>query len=490
MSGREERLLQQDASEMNQLAEGQPEMNIYEAMRKGVNQGKMRYRKRRYALGITLSLAAAAAIMLFTLPFIQKRMESPAANAFQDGYMEVTLDKSWSDSAKFSTASFSDVSLTNALKRGFIQPVYTSLVQKGFRVEMMGGVTDGRRVLLLYSVKNMTEQTVRHADFALNYGGHDVADTGASLDITDEDDHILPGQTEYFAYSSYLSPSAEYSKEARYDLTFTQISTQAQTSSSNKYRTSLSIPFELDPHWLKTTKEAYDPQRTLTVAGQNIHVSQVLYTPLNTYVDVEYDGSNDYNIFQLIEPSLVGTTNGNRKTLNYLKSITSLNTDVYLDDSQATLVLDPSPALELDAARLQVAGIAAVPKEQMQIVVDINKHEVLEAPDSLLTLTAKTEETERGRLTFEHRREHALMENSFSMRLKNTYTDAAGKEHTQEGDTGSSSQSSSGNDIVYDELTYYFGPKASTYPQPLTIEIERYWNPVLEKGSVDLSGEE
>ncbi|WP_150274676.1 DUF4179 domain-containing protein [Paenibacillus tepidiphilus] len=487
MNGKEERLLQQDASEINQLAEAQPEMKIYEAMRKGVNQGKVRYRKRRYLLGITLSVAAAAAIMLFALPFLQERMESPAANAFQDGYMEVTFDKNWSDSAKFSTASFSDVSLQSAVKNGLIQPVYTSIVQKGFRVEMMGGVTDGRRVLLLYSVKNMTEQTVKHANFALNYGGHAVSDTGASLDITAEDNNILPGQTAYFAYSSYLSPSEDYSKDARYDLTFTEISPQALTASSNKYRTSLSLPFELDPYWLKTTKEVYDPQRTLTVAGQNIQVSQVLYTPLNTYVDVEYDGSNDYNIFQLIEPSLVGTTKGNRKTLNYRRSITSLNTDVYTGEAKATVVLDPSPVGELDAARLQVAGIAAVPKDQMQIVVDINKLEVLEAPDSLLTVSTKTEE---GRLSFEHRREHALMENSFSMRLKNTYTDAAGKEHTQEGDTASSSQSNSGNDTVYEELTYNFGPNAGRYPQPLTIEIERYWNPVLEQGGVDLSAEE
>ncbi|MNF19420.1 hypothetical protein D3C80_2242040 [compost metagenome] len=37
-----------------------------------------------------------------------------------------------------------------------------------------------------------------------------------------------------------------------------------------------------------------------------------------------------------------------------------------------------------------------------------------------------------------------------------------------------------------EEYDYNFGLQAIDYPQPLTVEIERYWNPVLDTQSVNL----
>ncbi|MNF11901.1 hypothetical protein D3C80_2132360 [compost metagenome] len=59
--------------------------------------------------------------------------------------------------------------------------------------------------------------------------------------------------------------------------------------------------------------------------------------------------------------------------------------------------------------------------------------------------------------------------------------------YTRPGGEGVFTQSVARGATEFDEqYDYNFGLQAIDYPQPLTVEIERYWNPVLDTQSVEL----
>ena len=311
MIEQEEYILRQNAHEVNEKAETLQEMKLYNAMRDGILRGKKRERRHMYSLGTGVVVATAAAVLL-TFSFI----EAPVTRVVEHSAQTVTT-KSWNDSALFRSSSINDPSFASVLDRNLIQPVYQSVEKNGFRVEVMGAVTDGRKVFVLCSVLNQTDKPVIPANFSLDYGAFKAPSIGASLELAgQQSNQIQPRQTTQFIYAVNLSPSVSYPKDVKFNITLTETSEKALMSSSSKYRTSLDVPFELDPDMFKEQKRTFNADRILTVEGQNIKVHQVLYTPLNTYVDLEYDQNNSKQIFQFINPVLIGKRGGIPK--NYI----------------------------------------------------------------------------------------------------------------------------------------------------------------------------
>ncbi|KWX69909.1 hypothetical protein [Paenibacillus jilunlii] len=71
------------------------------------------------------------------------------------------------------------------------------------------------------------------------------------------------------------------------------------------------------------------------------------------------------------------------------------------------------------------------------------------------------------------------------MALADSFTDAKGAVHPISGDNDYSSRTTSDESIM-EGYAVSFGEKALDYPQPLTIAIERYWNPILESQTLEL----
>lgn len=76
------------------------------------------------------------------------------------------------------------------------------------------------------------------------------------------------------------------------------------------------------------------------------------------------------------------------------------------------------------------------------------------------------------------------------MRLSDTFTDANGQSHKTAGENGQISRSSSNKEsTAVDQYLYNFGKEAVEYPQPLTLTIERYWNPIMDTQTVEFSSQ-
>ncbi|WP_019908474.1 DUF4179 domain-containing protein [Paenibacillus sp. HW567] len=502
MSEKEEHILKQDALEVNHNAETIREMKIYNAMRSGMAQGKKRSKRRFYSYGAGAVLAAAAAVVL-----IFSSIGLPALGTDDSGLggsVQTASTKSWNDFAGYRSQPLHNRLVADILERDLVKPVRQSATNKGCRMDVDGAVTDGRKVYILFSVQNDTEKEITPADTKIQFGDYEVPSPhrGASLEMAySSDSRIQPGQSKDFIYSTNYPASIAYSKAVKFTLILTGTSDEALASSSSKYRTGLEVSFELDPATFKDREHTLPVDRTLTVDGQKIKVLQVEYTPLNTYVDLEYDKANTKRIFSLLNPVLIASSGSQTDKLVYPGRITADNSEVYTDQSQATLVFRHTGLNQPDSATLKIAGISALEPDRMKFVADLNKQQVIEAPtDDFEIVTSKQEHhaTEdeillRRKVTslsYYTDSQGAVQAEYTGTWLADNFTDADGQVHERTNreaalyNFGGTTTSRDGTGM--DEMSLFFDNQAADYPQPLTLSVNRIWNPILETHSIEL----
>ncbi|MEK4517224.1 DUF4179 domain-containing protein [Paenibacillus sp. FSL H8-0122] len=502
MLEKEERVLKQDAQEVHLHAEEIQELKIHNAMRSGMAQGKKRSKRRFYSYGAGAVLAAAAAI--FVLVSSIGLPSGGIDDSGLSGSVQAASTKSWNDFADYRKQPLTNRVVGDILERNLVNPVRQSATNNGYRMDVDGAVTDGRKVYILFSVQNDSDTEIIPADTKIQFGDYEVPypHRGAALEMAyDSDSRIQPGGSKDFIYSTNYPASITDSKELKFTLILTGTSNQALASSSNKYRTSLEVSFGLDPNRFKDQEHTLPVNRTLTVDGQKIKVRQVQYTPFNTYVDLEYDKANTKQIFSLLNPVLTATTGSQTEKLVYPGRITADNSEVYKDTSQATLVFRHTELNQPDSTTLKIAGISALEPDRMKFVVDLNKQQVIEAPANDWDMVTSKEEHHATAAEILLRRkvthlsyftdsQGAVQAENIGAQLADKFTDANGQVHNRTNretpliDFGGTMISRDGTGTS--EISLSFDSQAADYPQPLTLSVERIWNPIVETHSIEL----
>lgn len=480
MWNKEERILTDDAQEMKEYSEQVREMKLTIAVQRGIEKGKRRQKKRLFSYGGGALVTAVVALFFLSsivLPYNGENI-STGQPVTQSG-----TTKSWSDSDLFMEAPGLDKALGNVLSNDLIQPVYQSTEKNGYRFEVLGAVTDGRKLYILYNLQNKTDHVVDQVAKSFHYGGSKISGLGASTDMALSGDNLIqPNATKNFIYTTNLSESITYSSnQALYEI---------NVYKEDQSLTSLAVAFELDSKMFERQTYSFDINKTMQIDGQKIHINKIVYTPLHTYLDLEYDSLNTKDIFQLINPVLIGKSGDKSEKLFYPKVLNSSNSDLFSNKNQRTLVFYSSKLNHFDSIALNIQGISALEEEQKKIVIDLSKNEIVQAPDNDLQMIKSSEEAaDAGDMLFQREIENAVTLRSSPMWLDSQFQDADGISHDQEpsGSMGGSGfSSSSKDDTGVDHHSYNFGADAINYSQPLTIKIKRYWHPILEDQTFQL----
>ncbi len=439
-------------------------------MRVGIARGRKHEMKRTYTFGVSALIVAAAAI------FIIFSISGSPFKALKEDAVQTASANSVSDFESFRSIAQRDQGFAAALEQGLMKPIKQGVEKNGYRMDVAGAVTDGRRAYVMYSFQNHTDSDVIPIVDAIIFGETETPSIGAEICIAMGNNVVSSGQTSYFVFKTDLLSSADYKKDA-------QFSIKLWNNATSKYQKVLNVKFDLEPNLLKDKERVFNTEGTMKVDGQNIKVKQVSFTPLNTYVDLEYDKNNDKQIFKMINPVLIGEKGDHIEKLYYPEYMPTL------DPSKTTLVFKTNKFDQLDSASLKVFGIGAVKKDQLKVVVDINKKQIVEAPDDNFTIIQPDEKVGEGEMIFQHRLENAQVADSIGMWLDDSYTDAAGEEHKRLPSVNVShggTTTSSKEDTQVDETAYNFGKEALNYPQPLTIGVKRYWIPIMETQTQEL----
>ncbi|KOR89126.1 DUF4179 domain-containing protein [Paenibacillus solani] len=470
--------LMKDSTVLNEKANSLPESKLSAAVREGMEQGRKRERRRMYSVGMgTLATLTAMVLLLVIVnrsPFTE----------IQDRHVQTSSISSVNSLELFPSELLRDSSLKKALEGGLVKPINLITEKNGYGVELLGAVTDGRKAYVVFNVINNKEVDIILRDFSLEFGGYLAPSFGARFDILSGSGQISAGQSSYYVYSTDLLPSDPYTNDAKIRISLSDTSTQALNSTSKKYVTSMDISLQLEPNMFKDKERVYSPNRTLKVDGQKINVRQLLFTPLNTYADLEYDQTNEKQIYKLLNPVLIGKRGEHVEKLYYPQS-------TLRDDSKVTLVYKSSQLDQLGTLSLKTFGIAAVNKDKLRIVVDLNKKQIVEAPDDYLQMVISDQQSGVGEVHFQRKLENAHAAESFGMWLEDSFTDASGVKHSRssEGFGQSVLATSVKDDTMEDSTSYNFGKEAVNYPQPLTIKVKQYWIPIKDTQAVELLSE-
>ena len=373
MLEKEERVLMQDAEEIKRNARSIPEMKLASAVRNGVTMGRRREMRRVYKYGaVAVAAAATAVIILFsTVGLPLKDIEEKT--------IQTSSENSVTDFESFRPIGQRDSGFAAAMEQGLLKPIKQGVEKNGYRVDVAGAVSDGRKAFIMFSVQNHTKHQSSPVVDSLYLGDAKAPSFKAEAKKAGNSDYgIMSGETAYYVYVTDLLPSVEYGKDAK-------LSIKVWDTESQVYQKGLDISFPLDTDALKDTERIYHPKEALTVDGQKINVRQVQFTALNTYVDLEYDQGNDKQIFKVISPVMIGTSGERIEKLYYPQSVLD-------DNSRVTLVYKKSRIDQMDQTSLKVFGIAAVNKKQLKVVVDLKERKIVSAPDAKLQILAEKED--------------------------------------------------------------------------------------------------
>lgn len=471
MLEKEQRILAQDSDDMGRRVDDLPEMKLSTAVRRGIMKGRnreMRRRKLFYGIG---AIAATAAAILITVSSLGA---SPKEKQYE--LVQTTSSKQPADLESFRPIAAQDQGIAAAFEQGLIKRIDQSVEKNGFRIDIAGAFTDGRKAYIMYSAINQTDHSAYPLVESLDFGGVEASHFRAESKHAMGSNMLMPGQAGFYVYTANLLPSAPYQGDATLGVRIWDVTT-------NDYRDKIKFTIPLEPNMFKNEERIYHPGSTLIVDGQKINVRQVQFTPLNTYVDLEYDKGIDKQIFKLLNPVLIGKSGDKIQKAYYPETMFS-------DDTKVTLVFKSNEFDQLDRTELKVAGIAALDKEKMKIVVDLNKKQILKAPDDHIQIIEPDEPAGAGEILFHFKLEKAQAAESFGIWLEDSYTDANGVEHKRLSPEtitqGGHLVSGNANDSTEDFQSYNFGKEAVNYPQPLTIGIKQYWNPIMEWQSVEL----
>ncbi|GGN99858.1 DUF4179 domain-containing protein [Saccharibacillus kuerlensis] len=465
MDEKVQKMLRSDAEVNSDQAAGMSRAKLDSAVRRGIREGKLRARRRSffYASGGVLAFAAA---LLLTFAALQ-----PAGNMAGDPTASVQRD--WGEFEVFRESAENDTMLTGALNRGEIQPLEAAVEKNGYTVTLHGAVADSRSMILLYSVKNDSANAALLDNAAVEYEEPGYA-MGSSYS---GDRRVASGETSYEIVSVILNGDIEYSSAAALNLIVTTDTPEALLSSSYKYRTEISLPFEWNPSMLVAKERTLEYDRVLTVDGQQIHVLRTLLTPIGTYVDIAYDDNNAKKIFNVIRPRLSIVHDGRTMEL-----ISDSSFSIGELDGGESIHFTGAVPENVDSVTLEIDGISALEREKLKLVIDTETMRVLEAPDDKTGVEPAGPRYGKGVIAIKRTGAHVSGLAS-NMLLDSVFEDGSGKQHDMESEGHRGGSTGSMNETEAETFSY-FDIGEEKLPQPLTFTIQSYPNPILEAARI------
>jgi hypothetical protein len=487
MTDKVQRILNQDVNDV-QGKDQISDMLLSNTIRNGIRQGKRREMKRRWMTYSIGAVATAVAVIIFLTILPPNTPTKVPDNKIKYTVVHTTPSDKEVDLERFQSDVETEFGLNTAIYKKLITPIQRTVEYKGLKVDVIGSASDGRRLYFLFTAQNNLDYAISPHVESITFSDVKETTTGViHLSTTSADgNQIRPGDTEYYVYVANIIADTSNTNEATVRF--------SQYDSKNGYKNHFMFTVPINPNQLEDQQRIYYPKDSLVVDGQKIHIKKMQFTPLNTYLDLEYDSMNTKQIFKLLEPTLIGQKGTERKELNYLDVFHTTNR-IIKEKNKVTLIFHDNNLDKLNSmyVSLKVAGISAVPKDKMKVSIDLKEKKIVEAPDEHLKIVEPDTPAAEGEILLLHKLEDVYAIEPTSIFHEFSYTDAEGKKHKllnstlkNSGGISLSKSKNSKNGDIEKYTALNFGKEALDYPQPLTVNIDQYYNPIMESQTVQL----
>ncbi len=358
ISNKEEEELLSNAVQMHQQVEVELELQssaIRFAVQKGLERGKRKSKMALFSKSTFIGFAAAAAvaILLFVLPYIQS--EPQTARPLQ------RID--WTGLEDFKDLSSFDVddeTVYSALRNGYIQKINKSVSSEGFTVTLNAVTADENKLIMLYTATADNAQEIHSINSAKL---EDKATNSYLKDTMRVASHFRgPGVKSYSKFIGRSTFDLDRSKpfpeqlEADFKIALVDPGMMEDPNSEIayedvQYSPSLKISFTLASKFKEHPTQTVYPDKTFTLEGHEITLTQVEFSPLMTRVNLALQ-ENERDQWQ-IRDKLFVTIRGieiaseTKKGVDQLLSYSGGGTDEGFSYLLSSNLLDKPRSMEL-----------------------------------------------------------------------------------------------------------------------------------------------
>jgi hypothetical protein len=274
-----------------------------------------------------------------------------------------------------------DKGLSEAVENNFIQKVNASVTQEDLIFTIKDMILDSSKGIIFYSIESK--------------GNHRFVNL-KRMDFMDEKSERLKASV---TWSSFINKdiSVEKKLEGKVEINFGEETLipdtlhievklkEAETGDdpSDRYKELSSVwKFEIpvNKEGFQNMQRTYSLNKNVEIEGQRILFKEVTITPTRIAVVIEYDENNTKRIMSFDNMRLVNEKGESWATIANGVSGSKRDDNNEIKYFQSNYFTDPKELY------ITAEGIRAIDKDKSTVVVDIEKGELLKAPDNRLTL--------------------------------------------------------------------------------------------------------
>lgn len=464
----EEKRLSGYFAELADTADKVPGYRLDAALAGGMERAQRKSQgwRRSYA-----ALAFAVMALLFAASLLWRGGAEPVKTAAKDwGALEV-----------YRPLVGNNLTIRSALDAGMVQEMdVSSPVVKGVQLTVNGVIADRRGIILLYKLDNESGQKMIHAGFELNAKKDSLtplnSNSYSNLDFSSESaskgDPGIHYESKLIPWKSELKqlPDILYGT-----LTLVEFDAQAETDGG---MVKLNVALDLNENADYSKGSVLTEGKALTIKGQKITLENVYAGPTGIYMTQVKERTNSMRIFSLYMPSL---WLGQGKRATALTESGSYS----LTNRGETVIYHTDNMRSEEPLIFRTEGMVAIPLDNDQLIIDIDKGQVIETPDKRITVTKV--KTDKGEMAVDVlfpllRTEDGVVRGAV---LNQNYSDGDGSGHLL--GFGVQIVKDPTNNFEYiqendsDLLKVRIHNLEPNLPQPLTFRFEYYPNLIREK---------
>lgn len=424
-----------------------PEIQLDQAIFSGLAKGK---RKKKQNLLFMRTLASAA-ILIFAFTAMLRTSETFASYITSIPGMEKIVEL-----VRF------DKGLQAAIENDFAQKINVSDEHDGLKITLDSAIVDEEMMVLFYTM----ESSGSHKDISVDH-----------FELTDEHGRELELSSSFSASPIDLQKEGKAVQEMTYYFYGKAVPENMKLSfhlaegrtENGEPHTKLSdtwvLPFSIDKESFKDKKEIIDVNKTVSFEGQKVIIEKVSIYPTRIGVTVHFDEGNTKQIFAIEDLRLVDESG--EEWAGVANGISAS----HISDHKQELYLQSNFFKKPEKLYLRFSSIRALDKDQLEVIVDPEKMEILQAPkDGRLQKVSREDDY----LKFTFQKDPTIQNISAFDRA----VDQNGKE------IGDGSVASLWNDSegISEIMIPYFGKGAA--PGPITLKIRDY--PARIKGEANI----
>lgn len=353
-----------------------------------------------------------------------------------------------------------DKGLKAAVENDFIQNVALSDEHGDIKLTIDSIIVDEARMIVFYTIENNS-----------NYNFLDIE----TIDFTDEAGKIIEAA---YSYSFLYMEGVQHTIQDNIKMSFVENSSIPDMIHFNLEMNYKDAPDSLDAGKLpyvwqvdipvdkskfENLKQIYDLNQTIEIENQKINFKKAIVSPTRIELQVEFPAENTKKILRF----------DNLKILNEKgEALNSIINDVNAsmpDENHVNLYFESNFFSKPQELYIQGSSIRALDKDKLDIIVDVDKKLLLEAPDSNIELKDITDTAGGTDISFLLNTDEVL-DNKFSYFVfTHNATDASGTEY----EIGRASHSGI-SDSAFNQEVVVTVPKNINFKNPLKITIEDY----------------